>query len=75
MGKKRTRRFVIVNRAVNRPLSIGPAHPYISHCTQFQNKSPGQAVIMNGLRAVGPGSNPVMVDFFFRIVKMCSTVL
>ena len=63
--KKRTRRFLIVNRAVNRPLSIGPTHQFPINCIPFQNKSPGLAVIMDGLRAVGPGSNPVMVDFFF----------
>ena len=30
---------------------------------------------MNGFCAVGPGSNPIMVDFLFHIVKKSSMVL
>ena len=61
----------MVIRAVNRPLSIGPYTLWVLLLRiQFQNQSPGLAVIMNGLHAGGPGSDPVVVHFVFLIVKM-----
>ena len=38
--------------------------------THFQNNLSGLAVSVYALRAVGPGSNPVMFDFVFVVVKM-----
>ena len=38
--------------------------------THFQNNLSGLVVSVYAFRAVGPGSNPVMFDFVFVVVKM-----
>ena len=72
--KKRTRQFLIVNRAVNRPLSIGPTHQ--SHKLHTVSKQIAWSSGYHGwLACCWPGFKFRHGRFFFRFVKISSMVL